>query len=126
MANDFKNSLIVPIRLDALAANSRFTGKPVRRWRMNYFQLLRQNNPEPSPFAGEIEEAFFDKSANWGVYLHWIVPEALRKGVQEGEEEADRNQVRRAGTSNVQQRTSNIQRRFRSAPLGRWMFDVGC
>ena len=77
-----KNTLVVPIRLEALAVNRNFKGKPVRRWCMDYSKLLIQKNPEPEPFARESETPYFDDSDHWGVYLHWLVPEALRKGEQ--------------------------------------------
>lgn len=86
---DERNTLVVPIRLEALAVNSRFKGKPVRRWRMDYDRLLQQKNPEPLPFSTEIETNCFDEPRHWGIYLHWVVPEALRKGGQDDSDQAD-------------------------------------
>jgi hypothetical protein len=73
-----EDTLVIPISVEALAVNENFRLRNSRRWQMNFFQLLRHNNPEPLPFHGEIEDAYFDKPQNWGVYLHWMVPSALR------------------------------------------------
>lgn len=77
---DKDNTLLVPIEVKALAVNASFGDSEVRRWRMNFFQMLRHNNPEPEPFHGEIEDGFCAKPRNWGVYLYWNLPQALRKG----------------------------------------------
>jgi len=84
-----KNTLVVPIRLEALAVNEGFKGRPVRRWCMDYSRLLHRSNPEAPPFDEDIEIAYFDNPDNWGVYLHWMVPEALRQGEHEDKSEAD-------------------------------------
>ncbi len=83
------NTLVVPIRLEALAVNQNFKGKPVRRWCMDYARLQCKKNAEPFPLDEDIDRHYFDQSDHWGVYLHWIMPAALRKGDQTNEIETD-------------------------------------
>jgi hypothetical protein len=79
------NTLIVPIDVKALAVNDSFKSKKSRRWRMNFFQINRFANPEPDAFQGDIEEDFYDQEENQGIYLHWMVPSALREGIDDKE-----------------------------------------
>ena len=75
-------ALIVPVKLDVLVANPRMVAtNGFRSWAMNYLALTHDggcNSPEPAPFDADLGQT------EAGVYLHWVLPEALRHGIQRG------------------------------------------
>ncbi len=86
---DPENTLVVPIACDALVVNEKVSSDEFRRWRMNFFQLDRYQDPKPNAFEGEIQEPFkrvsdeadeIYKGEEQGIYLHWKMPVALKKG----------------------------------------------
>lgn len=89
MMMEREKTLVVPIRLEALAVNQYFKQKPVRRWIMDYARLKDKNDPEPPAFDEAIDQHYFDHPDHWGVYLHWMVPAALRKGGQTEDNQTD-------------------------------------
>jgi hypothetical protein len=70
--------LIVPVQLDALAVNTQLIGRDTFRWwPFNYLALDNYESPEPDAD---------DRSGPGpkpGVHLHWVIPEALRRGAQD-------------------------------------------
>ena len=74
--------LIIPIEVQALVVNKNIRGRDFRRWRMNFFNLLYQVDPEPKAFEGDIVYDF-NRKEHEGVYLHWFLPEAMRIGEQQ-------------------------------------------
>jgi hypothetical protein len=70
--------LVVPVQLDALSVNASLLGRDgFRWWRYDYSALDEFSSPEPVAQQSEIT------GGGAGVYLHWVVPEALRRGVQD-------------------------------------------
>ncbi len=58
--------------------------KNFQRWSMNYSNLEQFTSPtsRPDPFSNTSSEWSVNPKAN-GVYLHWTLPEAMRRGTQE-------------------------------------------
>ena len=70
-------SLIVPVTLEALVANDAVIARDnFRCWPFNYIALNRFKSPEPLA----LDRGVTGQQA--GVYLHWTLPAALRKGTQ--------------------------------------------
>ena len=70
-----EQTLVVPVQVDALALNSVVGGRdPFMSWAFDYTSLPDFGSPEVAPYtAGYTAQAE-------GVYLHWVVPQALRRG----------------------------------------------
>lgn len=76
--------LFVPIKLKCLVVNDAARkGQHFERWALNYHNLASYQSPVPAPFsAGTAHDWNNEQEAN-GVYLHWTLPEALRRGTQQ-------------------------------------------
>ncbi|HET6997360.1 MAG TPA: hypothetical protein VFI03_02135 [Solirubrobacterales bacterium] len=73
-------ALVVPVQLDALSVNASLLGRDgFRWWRYDYSALDEFASPEPLARQSELG------GGGTGVYLHWVVPEALRRGAQDPE-----------------------------------------
>jgi len=71
-------SLLVPINIEALVANDAVIARDsFRWWPFNYTSLNHFKSPEPAALAGGVT------GQSPGVYLHWTLPSALRKGAQQ-------------------------------------------
>ncbi|SDM31427.1 hypothetical protein [Allokutzneria albata] len=74
--------LIVPVQVEAFLVNHRVrVNEPIRRWQPDLARLDRRYPPEPDPLY---QDPFEDDEDNNGVYLHWLLPDALRRGRQDG------------------------------------------
>ncbi|MGW4204166.1 hypothetical protein [Streptomyces sp. NPDC004726] len=74
------NSLIVPVQVDTLLVNKRVrANEPFRRWYPDFERLDQRVQPEPDPFGS----ASSDKPDH-GAHVHWQLPDALRRGEQDG------------------------------------------
>ncbi|MFJ3927648.1 hypothetical protein [Streptomyces sp. NPDC090022] len=72
--------LIVPVQVDALLVNRRVRdNEPHRRWYPEFDRLDRRYPPEPDPF-----QSSSSGKPGLGVHLHWLLPDALRRGRQDG------------------------------------------
>ncbi|MDP4146694.1 MAG: hypothetical protein Q8936_19820 [Bacillota bacterium] len=73
--------LLVPIQVKAMVVNKNLLNEqPYRRWEEAYNMLNRFSSAEPD-FSSE--GGGFVGDGNTGVYLHWMLPDALRHGVQD-------------------------------------------
>lgn len=73
-----QETLIVPVDLDALAANEAVIRRDsFRWWTFNYNALSRYKSAEPLAFNQYVG------GQKPGVYLHWVLPRALRTGFEE-------------------------------------------
>ncbi|MCY9694352.1 hypothetical protein [Paenibacillus alginolyticus] len=81
MASD---TILVPVEIKTLLVNDQVRiEQNFQRWSHNYRTMLQSYiSPEPKPFAGNAND-FNANSANNGVYLHWTLPQALRRGKHE-------------------------------------------
>jgi hypothetical protein len=71
-------ALVVPVALDALAVNQHVAGRDgFRTWQFGYGMASTFKSPEPEGFAGSAG------TTPPGVYLHWVLPAALRHGTQD-------------------------------------------
>jgi hypothetical protein len=71
-------ALVVPVQLDALSANASLLGRDgFRWWRYDYSALDEFASPEPVAQDREIT------GGGAGVYLHWVVPDSLRRGAKD-------------------------------------------
>lgn len=76
--------LIVPVELHALVVNDMVRkGQNFQRWRMNYRNLDSFGSPMPAAFSDNTAADWNNEPQANGVYLHWMLPRALRHGVQE-------------------------------------------
>ena len=76
-----ENTLVVPVEINALVINETVSKEQFRRWRMNFFQMNRFQNPKPSAFEGETQKPFKrENQEEQGIYLHWRIPTGLQKG----------------------------------------------
>ncbi|MGK5533930.1 hypothetical protein [Streptomyces sp. URMC 129] len=74
------STLIVPVQVDALVVDSSVRAQGFRRWEAN-FNLLRYNHsPEPGPFESEQTWNEPGDDKHDGVYVRWMLPDALRHG----------------------------------------------
>ncbi|MGW7003829.1 hypothetical protein ACWGCW_13625 [Streptomyces sp. NPDC054933] len=72
--------LIVPVQVDALLVNRRVReNETFRRWYADFGRLDDRYPPEPDPFGS----AASGKPA-LGIHLQWLLPDALRRGRQDG------------------------------------------
>ena len=70
------STLIVPVRVEALALSQAIAARDeFRWWSFNYVALNHFKTMQPAPFDRFI-------SAPVGVYVHWTLPAALRRGAQ--------------------------------------------
>ncbi|HTF02381.1 MAG TPA: hypothetical protein VK826_00085, partial [Bacteroidia bacterium] len=71
--------LIVPVQLDALVANKNLLNRDgdLRSWQFNYKALSNYTSPQPPAFGNQTG------TTAPGVFLHWNLPRALRKGKQD-------------------------------------------
>ncbi|MER5770661.1 hypothetical protein [Streptomyces sp. NPDC001985] len=77
---DSTTSLIVPVQVDTLLVNKRVrANEPFRRWYPDFERLDQREAPEPDPFGS----ASSDKPG-LGAHVHWQLPDALRRGEQDG------------------------------------------
>ncbi len=73
-----QETLIVPVDLDALVANEAVIRRDsFRWWTFNYNALSQYKSAEPLAFNQYVGEQ------KPGVYLHWVLPRALRTGFEE-------------------------------------------
>ncbi|MFI9202836.1 hypothetical protein [Streptomyces sp. NPDC053048] len=71
--------LIVPVQVDALLVNRRVRDNEThRRWYADFERLDERQPPEPDPFQGAAGKP------DLGVHVHWLLPDALRRGRQDG------------------------------------------
>lgn len=71
-------ALVVPVQLDALSVNAQLIARDgFRWWRYDYAALDEFSSPEPVAQQDEIT------GGGPGVHLHWVIPDALRQGVQD-------------------------------------------
>lgn len=71
-------TLIVPVQLDALSVNAALLDRDeFRWWQVEYRALDSHQSPEPGAGDAGIP------GPEAGVYLHWVLPEGLRHGVQD-------------------------------------------
>ncbi|MBF6048368.1 hypothetical protein GO001_24665 [Streptomyces sp. NRRL B-1677] len=71
--------LIVPVQVDAFLVNERVrNNQPHHRWYADFEQLEQRRLPEPDPF----DEA--PGKPGLGVHVQWLLPDALRRGRQDG------------------------------------------
>jgi hypothetical protein len=69
-------ALVVPVAVDALVVNAQVLDRDgFRVWSYNYLALAQWDSPEPEAFDSSIDDA------STGVYLHWVLPAALRSGL---------------------------------------------
>ncbi|MFD9420304.1 hypothetical protein ACFWC9_37250 [Streptomyces goshikiensis] len=72
--------LIVPVQVDALLVNKRARANETwRRWSADFEVLERRDPPEPDPF-----QSAANGKPDHGIHLQWLVPDALRRGRQDG------------------------------------------
>lgn len=77
------NTLLVPIEVKALIVNRQErVSKNYQRFQMNYENLNDYISSEPKPFDNNAND-FHSDPKNEGVYLHWLLPEALRHGKED-------------------------------------------
>jgi hypothetical protein len=73
-----QETLIVPVNLDALVANEAVIRRDsFRWWTFNYNALSQYKSAEPLAFNQYVG------GQKPGVYLHWVLPRALRTGFEE-------------------------------------------
>jgi hypothetical protein len=71
-------TLIVPVQVDALAVNKTLMGRDgFRLWPFAYSALRQYSSPQPPATARNVD------LSGPGVYLHWVLPQGLRHGVQD-------------------------------------------
>ncbi|ARZ72433.1 hypothetical protein SMD11_6857 [Streptomyces albireticuli] len=71
--------LIVPVQVDAFLVNDRVRAiEPPGRWYADFEQLEDRQPPEPDPF----DDA--PGKPGLGVHVQWLLPDALRRGFQDG------------------------------------------
>ncbi|MGK5543606.1 hypothetical protein ACSNOH_02535 [Streptomyces sp. URMC 127] len=71
--------LIVPVQVDALLVNKRVRDNETwRRWYADFEQLEDRRPPEPDPFQSA------SAKPDQGIHLQWLIPDALRRGRQDG------------------------------------------
>ncbi|MED2037824.1 hypothetical protein P4V58_11555 [Bacillus wiedmannii] len=83
------NTLFVPITIEAFVVNEQMRKQQqFRRFQMSYSSLDEFLSPEALPFSGG-QDDFNQYPENEGVYLHWTLPKAMRRGKQDdmGQEE---------------------------------------
>ncbi|MEU8547167.1 hypothetical protein AB0C81_09205 [Streptomyces roseoverticillatus] len=72
--------LIVPVQVDALLVNRRVRDNETwRRWYADFEELEDRKPPEPDPF-----QSAASGKPDHGIHLQWLVPDALRRGRQDG------------------------------------------
>ncbi|GHC60031.1 hypothetical protein [Streptomyces cinnamoneus] len=72
--------LIVPVQVDALLVNKRVRANETwRRWYADFEVLKDRQPPEPDPF-----QSAASGKPDHGIHLQWLVPDALRRGRQDG------------------------------------------
>ncbi|MFF7725697.1 hypothetical protein [Streptomyces sp. NPDC008001] len=72
--------LLVPVQVDALLVNKRVRDNETwRRWYADFERLDDRYAPEPDPFTSSAS----DKPGH-GIHLQWTLPDALRRGRQDG------------------------------------------
>ncbi|RLV04500.1 hypothetical protein CTZ27_11265 [Streptomyces griseocarneus] len=72
--------LIVPVQVDALLVNKRVRDNETwRRWYADFERLDARQAPEPDPF-----QSSSSGRPGHGIHLQWLVPDALRRGRQDG------------------------------------------
>ncbi|GGR09769.1 hypothetical protein [Streptomyces netropsis] len=72
--------LIVPVQVDALLVNERVRANETwRRWDPDFERLDERQPPEPDPFGSSATG-----KPGHGIHLQWLVPDALRRGRQDG------------------------------------------
>ncbi|MEU1310558.1 hypothetical protein ABZ419_16905 [Streptomyces cinnamoneus] len=72
--------LIVPVQVDALLVNRRVRANETwRRWYPDFERLNERRPPEPDPFQASAAD-----KPDHGIHLQWLVPDALRRGSQDG------------------------------------------
>ncbi len=78
------SALLVPIRPHALVVNDQVRkGQNFQRWQMNYRKLEEYASPMPAAFSGNTAQDWNNQPDANGIYLHWVLPKALRHGVQQ-------------------------------------------
>ncbi|WP_189382894.1 hypothetical protein [Streptosporangium nondiastaticum] len=71
--------LIVPVQVDALLVNKRVRDNETwRRWYADFERLEDRRPPEPDPFQSA------SAKPGQGIHLQWLLPDALRRGRQDG------------------------------------------
>ncbi|MFH8789151.1 hypothetical protein [Streptomyces roseoverticillatus] len=71
--------LIVPVQVDAFLVNERVrNNQPHHRWYADFEQLDKRQMPEPDPFD------VAPGKPGLGVHVQWLLPDALRRGRQDG------------------------------------------
>ncbi|MCC3772547.1 hypothetical protein K6I34_006187, partial [Streptomyces sp. UNOC14_S4] len=72
--------LIVPVQVDALLVNKRVRDNETwRRWYADFEVLDDRKPPEPDPFQSSASG-----KPDHGIHLQWLLPDALRRGRQDG------------------------------------------
>lgn len=81
------NTILVPITVEALVVNDRIRkSQNFQRWVMNYQNIDNKTSPMPEVFDSNEAAAWNNTPNANGVYLQWILPQALRKGSKEESE----------------------------------------
>ncbi|MBB3033550.1 hypothetical protein [Alteriqipengyuania lutimaris] len=76
--------LLVPVQLHALVVNDMVRkGQNFQRWRMNYRNLENFGSPMPAAFSDNTAAHWNNEPEANGIYLHWLLPRALRHGMQD-------------------------------------------
>ncbi|MFJ8310254.1 MULTISPECIES: hypothetical protein [unclassified Streptomyces] len=71
--------LIVPVQVDALLVNDGvLRNETFHRWHARFDRLDKRQPPEPDPYDTAASDP------NPGIHLQWLIPDALRRGRQDG------------------------------------------
>ncbi|MCZ1021267.1 hypothetical protein [Streptomyces noursei] len=79
-----QSGLVVPVKLSALVVNGDVLSRSnFQRWQLNFHRLNLHLNPEPAPFS-DLASLTRDHE---GIYLHWDLPNALRRGTHDADKD---------------------------------------